>query len=95
MAIVDPVVSMPQVRAVAIKAYGVTAKTRLLSAPDIPTLDETGLPGFHISFLAWALATNRGPTPQKPVRAISQSAPRTSWPPPKSHQQRSPSSSIR
>jgi tripartite-type tricarboxylate transporter receptor subunit TctC len=57
MAIVDPVVSMPQVRAGAIKAYGVTAKTRLLSAPDIPTLDEAGLPGFDISFLAWALAT--------------------------------------
>jgi tripartite-type tricarboxylate transporter receptor subunit TctC len=49
MAIVDPVVSMPQVRAGTIKAYGVTAKTRLLSAPDIPTLDEAGLPGFDIS----------------------------------------------
>jgi tripartite-type tricarboxylate transporter receptor subunit TctC len=40
---------MPQVRAGTIKAYGVTAK-RLLSAPDIPTLDEAGLPGFDISF---------------------------------------------
>jgi tripartite-type tricarboxylate transporter receptor subunit TctC len=46
MAISDPVVSMPQVRAGTIKAYGVTTKTRLLSAPDIPTLDEAGLPGF-------------------------------------------------
>ena len=43
--------SIPQVRAGTIKAYGVTAKTRLLSAPDIPTLDEAGLPGFDIS--AW------------------------------------------
>jgi tripartite-type tricarboxylate transporter receptor subunit TctC len=49
MAIVDPVVSMPHVRAGTIKAYGVTAKTPLLSAPDIPTLDEAGLPGFDIS----------------------------------------------
>jgi hypothetical protein len=49
MAIVDPVVSMPQVRAGTIKAYGVTTKTRLLSAPDIPTLDEAGLPGFDIA----------------------------------------------
>ena len=32
-----------------IKAFGVTTKTRLLSAPDIPTLDEAGLPGFDIS----------------------------------------------
>ena len=49
MALSDPVVSMPQVRAGTIKAYGVTAKTRLLSAPDIPTFDEAGLPGFDIS----------------------------------------------
>jgi tripartite-type tricarboxylate transporter receptor subunit TctC len=45
----DPVTSMPQVRAGTIKAYGVTTKTRMLSAPDIPTLDEAGLPGFDIS----------------------------------------------
>jgi tripartite-type tricarboxylate transporter receptor subunit TctC len=37
------------VRAGTIKAYGVTTKTRSLSAPDIPTLDEVGLPGFDIS----------------------------------------------
>jgi tripartite-type tricarboxylate transporter receptor subunit TctC len=49
MAISDPVVSMPQLRAGTIKAYGVTTKTRLLSAPDIPTLDEAGLLGFDIS----------------------------------------------
>jgi tripartite-type tricarboxylate transporter receptor subunit TctC len=45
----DPIASLPQVRAGTIKAYGVTTKTRLLSAPDIPTLDEAGLPGFDIS----------------------------------------------
>jgi tripartite-type tricarboxylate transporter receptor subunit TctC len=49
IAISDPVACMPQVRAGTIKAYGVTAKTRLLSAPDIPTLDEAGLPGFDTS----------------------------------------------
>ena len=49
MAISDPVASLPQVRAGTIKACGVTAKTRLTSAPDIPTLDEAGLPGFDIS----------------------------------------------
>jgi tripartite-type tricarboxylate transporter receptor subunit TctC len=51
MLISDPVAALPQVRAGTIKAYGVTTKTRLLSAPDIPTLDEAGLPGFDIS--AW------------------------------------------
>lgn len=41
--------SLPQVRAGTIKAYAVTAKTRWAAAPDIPTVDEAGLPGFYIS----------------------------------------------
>jgi tripartite-type tricarboxylate transporter receptor subunit TctC len=41
--------SMPQVRGGKIKAYAVTARTRSDAAPEIPTVDETGLPGFHIS----------------------------------------------
>jgi tripartite-type tricarboxylate transporter receptor subunit TctC len=41
--------SLPHVRAGMIRAYAVTAKTRLASAPDIPTVDEAGLPGFYIS----------------------------------------------
>jgi len=41
--------SMNQVRAGNIKAYAVTAKTRLPSAPDIPTVDEAGVPGLYIS----------------------------------------------
>jgi len=45
----DPVVALAQVRTGTIKAYGVTTKTRVPSAPDIPTLDEAGLPGFDIS----------------------------------------------
>ena len=49
MAITDPIAALPQVRAGTIKSYGVTTKTRLLSAADIPTLDEAGLPGFDIS----------------------------------------------
>jgi tripartite-type tricarboxylate transporter receptor subunit TctC len=49
LAITDPIAALPQVNAGTIKAYGITTKTRLLSAPDIPTLDEAGLPGFDIS----------------------------------------------
>jgi tripartite-type tricarboxylate transporter receptor subunit TctC len=41
--------SLPQVRSGNIKAFAVTAKTRLASAPEIPSVDEAGLPGFHIS----------------------------------------------
>jgi tripartite-type tricarboxylate transporter receptor subunit TctC len=41
--------SMAQVRAGTIKAYAVTAKTRLPAAPDVPTVDEAGVPGLYIS----------------------------------------------
>jgi tripartite-type tricarboxylate transporter receptor subunit TctC len=41
--------SIPQVRAGTIKAYAVTDKTRLAAAPDIPTVDEAGVPGLHIA----------------------------------------------
>jgi hypothetical protein len=33
------------------KAFAVTARSRLVSAPDIPTVDQAGLPGFY--FTAW------------------------------------------
>ena len=48
--------SLPQVRAGKIKAYAVTAKTRLSAAPEIPTVDEAGLPGLYVSvwFGIWA-----------------------------------------
>jgi tripartite-type tricarboxylate transporter receptor subunit TctC len=40
--------SLPQVRNKMIRAYAVTAKERISSAPEIPTVDEAGLPGFHV-----------------------------------------------
>ena len=41
--------SLPQVRGGQIRAYAVTAKARIPSAPDIPTVDEAGLPGFYVA----------------------------------------------
>ena len=41
--------ALPQVRSGNIKAYAVASKTRLAEAPDIPTVDEAGVPGFHFS----------------------------------------------
>ena len=41
--------SLPQAAAGKIRAYAVTAKTRLAAAPEIPTVDEAGLPGFYVS----------------------------------------------
>jgi tripartite-type tricarboxylate transporter receptor subunit TctC len=51
--------SLPHVRAGTIKAYAVMTKARVAAASDIPTVDEAGLPGFHMS--AWqALWASKG-----------------------------------
>jgi len=36
-----------QIKAGKIRGYAVTAKTRQATVPDVPTVDEAGLPGFH------------------------------------------------
>src|SRR5207237_2766598 len=55
--------SLPQVRAGTIKAYAVTDKIRLPAAPDIPTVDEAGVPGLHI--VIWhALWMPKGTRPE-------------------------------
>ena len=41
--------SIAQVRAGTIRAYAVTDDKRVASAPDIPTTDEAGLSGFHMT----------------------------------------------
>ncbi|MBV8921907.1 tripartite tricarboxylate transporter substrate binding protein BugD [Bradyrhizobium sp.] len=41
--------SINQVRAGTIRAYAVTQAARLAQAPDIPAVDEAGLPGFHMT----------------------------------------------
>jgi tripartite-type tricarboxylate transporter receptor subunit TctC len=45
-----PAVSLPHVKSGDLKTYAVTAKTRLAIAPDIPTTDEAGLPGYYFYF---------------------------------------------
>jgi tripartite-type tricarboxylate transporter receptor subunit TctC len=42
--------SLAQVRSGKIKAFAVTAKSRLAAAPEIPSVDEAGLPGFYTTF---------------------------------------------
>ena len=40
---------LQHVRAGKVKAYAVAAKTRLAGAPEIPTVDEAGVTGYHMS----------------------------------------------
>lgn len=49
MAILDPVTALPQFRSGRIKIFAAMAKSRTATAPEIPTVDEAGVPGLHIS----------------------------------------------
>ncbi len=68
----SPVSSLQHVNAGAIKAYAVTAKNRLASAPEIPTVDEVGLPGFYASqwFALWAPRSTPRPVIDKLNAAV-------------------------
>ena len=65
----DQVTSLPQIRSGNIKAYAVTNKNRLTAAPDIPTVDEAGLPGFYTT--VWnAIWAPKG-TPQNVIMKLN------------------------
>jgi tripartite-type tricarboxylate transporter receptor subunit TctC len=60
------------VRAGSIKAYAVASKSHVPSAPDIPTVDEAGLPGFYFS--TWqALFAPKG-TPKNVIDKLNVAA---------------------
>ncbi len=64
--------SISQVHAGTIRAYAVTDDKRVESAPDIPTTDEAGLPGFHMTL--WSgLWVPKG-TPNEIVAKLNASA---------------------
>src|SRR5439155_17248590 len=64
--------ALPAIEARAIRAYAVTAKTRLAAAPDIPTVDEAGLSGFYTS--VWrGLWAPKG-TPKNVIAKLSAAA---------------------
>jgi tripartite-type tricarboxylate transporter receptor subunit TctC len=52
-----------QIKAGKIKVYGVTTKNRLASMPNVPTMDEAGLPGFEVSVWHGLYAPKRTPKP--------------------------------
>ena len=49
IAILDPVTCLPQYQAGRIKVFAVLAQNRTAKAPDIPTVDEAGVPGLHLA----------------------------------------------
>jgi tripartite-type tricarboxylate transporter receptor subunit TctC len=81
--ITGPAIALPQVREGTIKAYAVTAKNRLATAPEIPTTDEAGLPGFYFS--VWtALWAPKG-TPKEIIAKLNEAV-RTALDDPKTRQ---------
>ncbi len=72
MSISDVTTATPQVSAGTIKAYAVAAPTRLPALPGVPTADEAGLPGFHVS--TWnALFAPKG-TPKSIIDRLNAAA---------------------
>jgi len=60
---------LPQVQAGSLQCYAVTSKTRLAVAPEIPTVDEAGLPGFYMS--VWhGLWASKG-TPRETIEKLN------------------------
>jgi tripartite-type tricarboxylate transporter receptor subunit TctC len=52
MLIETPGTCLPHVRSGIVKAFAVTDKTRFPAAPDIPTVDEAGVPGLY--YISWS-----------------------------------------
>jgi tripartite-type tricarboxylate transporter receptor subunit TctC len=42
-------VTLPQIRNGSIKVFAIAARQRSSTAPDVPTVDEEGLPGFYVA----------------------------------------------
>jgi len=55
--------TLPHIRAGKLRALGVTGSARLAALPEVPTLDEAGLPGYEASLWIGILAPARTPAP--------------------------------
>ena len=62
------VVAAPQIRAGRIKAIAVTAARRTSLLPDVPTVAESGYPGFDVS--AWSALSAPAATPEAVIRRL-------------------------
>ena len=68
--LVTPAVGAAQMKAGQIKVFAVTAPKRIDTAPDVPTTDEAGLPGYYFSF--WhALWAPKG-TPKEIIAKLNE-----------------------
>ena len=64
----DTVPSLPQIREGKVRALGVSTAIRLPSAPDIPPIAETGVPGFDAA--GWGMFAVPAGTPKEVVSKL-------------------------
>jgi tripartite-type tricarboxylate transporter receptor subunit TctC len=63
---------LPLVHAGQIKAFAITAPKRIKAAPEIPTVDEAGLPGFYVGI--WNALWAPAGTPKEIVAKLNAAA---------------------
>ena len=64
----DPAPSVPLIRSGAVRAIGVTTLARWPVAPEIPPLNEVGVPGFDVA--GWFMVAGPAGTPQPIVERL-------------------------
>lgn len=69
MMITDAATGLPQVQGGRLRALGVTGLTRSPLAPDVPTIDEAGVPGYQMGY--WFAAYAPAGTPPEVVQALN------------------------
>jgi tripartite-type tricarboxylate transporter receptor subunit TctC len=72
MTFTNTATALPFIRDGSIKALGVTSLKRMEAAPEIPTMDEAGLPGF--SFSLWAALFAPHDTPRDIIGKLNTAA---------------------
>ena len=75
VALIDAAAVLPQIQSGRLRALAVTGKTRFSQLPDVPTVAESGVPGFVMSFWSALFAPTGTPQPviDKLQLAIKQS----------------------
>ena len=63
------VIQGPQVRAGKLRALAVTSLERLATLPDVPTMSESGFPGFH--YVAWMGVAAPAATPSAIIERLN------------------------
>ncbi|MBI2319533.1 MAG: tripartite tricarboxylate transporter substrate binding protein [Betaproteobacteria bacterium] len=74
MSFVNTSTTIPHIRSGQLRAIGVAELKRIAAAPDVPTIAESGLPGFEAT--SWFGLGTRAGTPREVIQRLSEAAAR-------------------